>query len=181
VRIVLEFMDANDIKSVLDIGTGSGCIAISVALNQPTSDVEGIDISMSALVVAERNAKNLEANLTFTHADIFSLQTHKKYDLIVSNPPYVRESEKSQMNINVIDHEPGKALFVLDSDPMIFYKCITQFCSEGLKEGGGIFYEVNENFANDVAELLAKNKFRQIEVVKDINNKDRFVYGIKNN
>ncbi len=181
VRLVLNFMDTNKIEAVLDVGTGSGCIAISVALNQPVAVVEGIDISTLALRVAERNAKNLEANLTFSHADIFTLRANKKYDLIVSNPPYVRESEKSQMNINVIDHEPEKALFVSDNDPLIFYKCITEYCIEGLRKGGGLFYEVNESFANDVAELLAKNNFKQIEVVKDINNKDRFVYGIKDN
>ena len=165
--------------NVLDIGVGSGCIATTIALNLPNASVDGLDVSISALVVARRNAEKLGAKVNFFQADIFTYMTDKRYDIIISNPPYVRESEKKYMNTNVIDHEPAKALFVEDSDPLIFYYQILEFSKSALLGNGAIFFEINEAFGSEVAKLLEKNNFYKIEVVKDINGKDRFVYGVK--
>ena len=178
VKLVLAYCQDKIPINVLDIGVGSGCIATSIALNLPRAKVDGLDVSTSALVVARRNADKLGAEVNFFQADIFSFHSDKTYDIIVSNPPYVRESEKKLMNKNVINHEPAKALFVTDSDPLIFYNCIVKFSKEALSSNGAIFFEVNEAFAEDVAKLLETSNFHKIEVVKDINSKDRFVYGV---
>ena len=178
VNLVLDFCQDGLPLNVLDIGVGSGCISTSVALNLPQATVDGLDVSTSALAVAERNAEKLGAEVNFFQADIFSFHSDKTYDIIISNPPYVRESEKKLMNTNVVEHEPAKALFVADSDPLIFYYRIVEFSKEALSANGALFFEVNEAFAADVAKLMTKSNFHKIEVVKDINNKDRFVYGV---
>jgi release factor glutamine methyltransferase len=178
IKLVLDVRQEGLPINVLDIGTGSGCIATSITLSMPYANVDGLDISSSALAVARRNAENLGAEINYFQADIFTYSTKKKYDIIISNPPYVRESEKKLMNANVINYEPAKALFVDDSDPLIFYNCILEFSKNALSANGAIFFEVNEAFAIDVANLLKKANYHKIEVVKDINGKDRFVYGI---
>jgi release factor glutamine methyltransferase len=179
VNLVLDHSPSEQSIKVLDIGVGSGCIATTIALNLPQAKVDGLDVSMSAIMVAERNAKKLGAEVTFIQADIFTYTPGKEYDVIVSNPPYVRNSEKKLMNINVIDYEPAKALFVSDEDPLIFYDRIINFSKEALLTNGLLFFEVNEAFAKEVARTLEDCDFEKIEVVKDINNKDRFVYGVK--
>jgi release factor glutamine methyltransferase len=179
VNLVLDHSPSERAIKVLDIGVGSGCIATTIALKLPQAKVDGLEVSMSAIMVAERNAKKLGAEVNFIHADIFTYTPDKTYDAIVSNPPYVRNSEKKLMNTNVIDYEPAKALFVSDDDPLIFYYRIVEFGKEALLPNGIIFFEVNEAFAKEVAGILEESDFHKIEVVKDINNKDRFVYGIK--
>jgi release factor glutamine methyltransferase len=179
VQLIIEYLKPKESLSILDIGVGSGCIATTLALNLPQAEVDGIDISSSALAVAIRNAEKLKANVNFFQADIFAFNPTKKYDAIVSNPPYVRESEKKLMNSNVIDHEPEKALFVPDNDPLLFYKQIIELTDETLAKNGSVFFEINEAFGKEVAQLLEKRNFYKIELVKDINSKDRFVYGIK--
>jgi release factor glutamine methyltransferase len=179
VKLVLDHTRSQNPITLLDIGVGSGCIATTIALKLPQAGVDGLEVSMSAIMVAERNAKRLGAEVNFIQADIFTYAPNKEYDIIVSNPPYVRNSEKKLMNSNVIDHEPAKALFVEDEDPLIFYDRIVEFSKEALLRGGGIFFEVNENFAKEVAGILEDGSFHQIEVVKDINDKDRFVCGVK--
>jgi release factor glutamine methyltransferase len=178
VKLVLAFCQNKIPIKVLDIGVGSGCIATSIGLNLPQATVDGLDVSTSALAVARRNAEKLGVEIDFFQADIFTFHTTKKYDVIISNPPYVRESEKKLMNKNVVNHEPAKAIFVADSDPLIFYNRIVEFSKEALSANGALFFEVNEVFAADVAKLMTKSNFLKIEVVKDINNKDRFVYGV---
>lgn len=181
VQLVLGHIQDGASLNILDIGTGSGCIASSIALNSPFAEVDGVDISTSALTVARRNAEKLGAKVNFFHGDIFSYTTNKRYDVIVSNPPYVRESEKKLMNANVINHEPASALFVSDKNPLIFYDRIIEFGKNAIKAGGALFFEVNEAFGNEVAKMLGKSNYHKIEVVKDINDKDRFVYGIRAN
>jgi len=179
VRLVLQYLKGKEVVSLLDIGVGSGCIAISIALNQPKITVEGIEVSPSALAVAKRNAERLGATVNFFLADIFTYKSSKKYDIIISNPPYVRESEKLQMNKNVLNYEPSKALFVTDSDPLVFYKQIIEFSNDALADSGAIFFEVNELLANEVADLMRKRGFYQIEIFQDMNEKNRFVFGKK--
>ena len=178
VKLVLDYAQGRSPVNILDVGAGSGCIATSIALDLPQAKVEGLDISTSALVVAIRNAEKLGADVDFYQADIFTHKTNKSYDIIVSNPPYVRESEKKLMNTNVVEHEPAKALFVPDSDPLLFYKCIVEFSKQALTANGAIFFEVNDAFASEVVKLLEKSYFNKIVSVKDINDKDRFVYGV---
>jgi len=178
VKLVLGYAKTGLPINVLDIGAGSGCIATTIALNLPNARVDGLDISMSALTVAMRNAEKLGAEVNFFQADIFTYKNNKSYDVIISNPPYVRESEKKLMNANVIEHEPSKALFVPDNDPLKFYDRIAKFGKAALSASGTLFFEVNEVFAREVAKLLEMSNFHKIEVVKDINGKDRFVYGV---
>ena len=179
VRLIVEYLHQKPLLQVLDIGTGSGCIATTIALNAPNASVSALDVSSSALAVAERNANVIGADVSFFQADILTYKSDQKFDLIVSNPPYVRESEKKEMNKNVLEHEPGKALFVTDEDPLIFYDAIIDFAKDTLCGGGAIFFEVNQYLANEVGSLLEKEKYNAVHINKDINGNDRFVSGIK--
>ncbi len=177
---------------ILDIGTGSGCIAITLKKEIEKSEVTAVDISKTALDVAKQNAELLQALVNFCEADIcannfFENSMQKKlyhFDIIVSNPPYVRQTEVSEMSKNVVDYEPKQALFVSDKDPLVFYKAIISAIAESsssekylLKKGGGIFFEVNENLSENVACLLRENSFGKIKVLKDLQQKYRFVCG----
>jgi len=134
VRLMLK--EDLDGKEILDIGTGSGCIAISLAKNLPNAKVSALDISEEALIVARENAKLNNVDIDFINADIFDYQSDKKYDVIVSNPPYVRESEKALMKSNVVEYEPKQALFVADNNPLLYYKAILNFSKMSLNKNG---------------------------------------------
>ncbi len=164
---------------VLDIGTGSGCIAISLAKNLPSAQIVALDISSSALEVAKENALLNEVDITFLKADILKLKTlEEKFDIIVSNPPYVRELEKNEMHKNVLDHEPGSALFVSNENPLLFYRIITEFALNNLKEGGRLFFEINQYLAKGTEQLLKDQNFSEIEVRKDMFNNNRMLRAI---
>ncbi|QNL21956.1 peptide chain release factor N(5)-glutamine methyltransferase [Hyphobacterium sp. CCMP332] len=164
-------------KAILDIGTGSGCIPIAIAIKGAASaKVFGMDISQSALEVAIHNAKMNKVDIEFIQDDILSPSASNwKYDIIVSNPPYVRESEKELMAENVLKFEPEIALFVKDSDPLIFYKAIMDFSNLHLNHSGLLFLEINENFGRELWSLLDKNGFREIELRKDMSGKERMI------
>ncbi len=172
--------------TILDIGTGSGCIAISLAKNLPNSQVHAVDISSEAIKMARQNAVENRVEVDFFQTDILKtkslptgeVQAEKHYDIIVSNPPYVRELEKKQMQPNVLDYEPETALFVHDNDPLLFYRVISRLAKTSLKPGGTLFFEINEHFGNEVAELLKEEGFTKIEVKQDIYGKDRMVKSI---
>ena len=168
---------ANSQKSILDIGTGSGCIAISLSKQIPTSKVYALDISEKALEVAKENAINNEADITFIHDNILTLNNNieTKFDIIVSNPPYVRELEKSEMRDNVLKWEPHTALFVSDNDPLIFYRNILEFAQTHLKENGEIWFEINEFLGKEMTELCNKIGFSNIDIYKDFRDKERFL------
>lgn len=168
---------ANSQKSILDIGTGSGCIAISLSKQIPTSKVYALDISEKALEVAKENAINNEADITFIHDNILTLNNNieTKFDIIVSNPPYVRELEKSEMRDNVLKWEPHTALFVSDNDPLIFYRNILGFAQTHLKENGEIWFEINEFLGKEMTELCNKMGFSNIDIYKDFRDKERFL------
>ena len=164
-------------KSILDIGTGSGCIAISLAKLLPQSKVYALDISEKALEVAKENAINNEADVTFIHDDILSL-TNKidtKFDIIVSNPPYVRELEKAEMRDNVLNWEPHNALFVSDNDPLIFYRTILEFAKSHLKENGEVWFEINEYLGKEMKDLCCEMGFSNVNIYKDFREKERFL------
>jgi len=165
---------------ILDIGTGSGCIAISLAVNIHNSEVHAIDCSTNALEVASRNAMENNVKIFFQKEDILKpSQTLKDqhYDIIVSNPPYVMISEKEKMQKNVLDFEPEIALFVDDNDPLLFYKAILNYSKSNLKPGGKLYFEINENLGENVIQLFQKSGFEKITLKTDINGKNRMVSG----
>jgi len=145
---------------ILDIGTGSGCIAISLAKYLPKAEIFALDISENALKTARENAGLNEVNVNFIQADILNLEAlTEKFDVIVSNPPYVREMEKVEMHRNVLENEPYLALFVKDTDPLIFYGIIAKLAQAGLHKNGNLYFEINQYLANETEEILKNSDF----------------------
>ena len=173
VRLILK--EDLDGKEVLDIGTGSGCIAISLTKNLHNAKVSALDISKDALEVALENAELNNVNIEFIHADIFEYQSDKKYDVIVSNPPYVLESEKMLMKQNVLNYEPEIALFVDDVSPLKYYESVIKFSLNNLNSQGQIFFETNENYKDELNKLAQNYEYNIIEFKLDINNKNRIL------
>ena len=164
--------------SILDIGTGSGCIAITLKKNLPDVQVTAIDISADALKTATQNAVINEVNVTFIEDNILEVLSdiqRTKFDIIVSNPPYVTLEDKLKMHTNVTDFEPHSALFVPENDPLIFYKAITNFASDHLNNNGLLFFEINENFGKQTVELLQSKSFTNIELRQDMSGRDRMI------
>tara|TARA_B100001741_G_scaffold152895_1_gene126308 strand:+ start:321 stop:1163 length:843 start_codon:yes stop_codon:yes gene_type:complete len=165
-----------DGKEILDIGTGSGCIAISLAKNLPNAKVSALDVSEDALEIAKENAKMNNVNIEFIHADIFEYQSDKKYDFIVSNPPYVTESEKTLMKKNVLDFEPELALFVKDDNPLLHYFEIINLFKDNL--AGYLFFEINNRYYEDLNQYLAENDFK-VQKFDDHRGLSRFILALK--
>lgn len=162
---------------ILDIGTGSGCIAISLKKNLPGANVSAIDISPEALATAKENAELNEVNVNFIEADILNnseIETPNS-EIIISNPPYVTLHDKTQMHSNVTDFEPHTALFVPENDPLIFYKAIAEFAVKNLAPGGLLFFEINESYGAETVELLKDKGFVNIELRKDMSGRDRMI------
>lgn len=169
---------------LLDIGTGSGCIAVSLAKHLPDSEVTAIDISEKALETARLNAEKNNVTISFLQTDILDRNKaetviHGDFDLIVSNPPYVLESEKASMQENVLLYEPATALYVPDNDPLLFYRAIAGFASDRLKAGGSIYLEINARYGKQLIELLAENGYKNIELLPDLSGKDRIIKAFK--
>lgn len=164
--------------SILDIGTGSGCIAITVALALPQARVTAWDISTDALAIAAGNAHRLGASVRFEHQDALSApDDEERWDVIVSNPPYICDKERADMSDNVLSYEPELALFVPDSDPLLFYRAIARYASKALKPGGRLLFETNTAYAHEVAQAMANEGFTAIEVRNDCFGKPRMVKG----
>ena len=164
--------------SILDIGTGSGCIAITVALALPQARVTAWDISTDALAIAAGNAHRLGARVRFEHQDALSApDDEERWDVIVSNPPYICDRERADMSDNVLSYEPELALFVPDSDPLLFYRAIARYASKALKPGGRLLFETNTAYAHEVAQAMANEGFTAIEVRNDCFGKPRMVKG----
>lgn len=185
-ELVLEILkcihDKNTEIRLLDIGTGSGCIAISLKKNLPKATVFALDISTKALRIAQKNAKLLHTDVHFFHSDILSLdlpQEIDKVDTIVSNPPYIADNERKNMEKNVLDHEPHEALFVPDEHPLLFYEAIVKTAEKHLSPHGKIFFEINQRFGKEVTDLLRRNGYSEIELIQDIHGADRIVYATK--
>ncbi len=166
---------------VLDIGTGSGAIAIALARSLRFPIVDAIDISQKALETAEENAKQLKVKINFDRKDILKInnEDNELYDIIVSNPPYITEQEKNGMEQNVLDYEPHNALFVPDNNPLLFYRAITLYAIKALKPGGNIYFEINSRFGKETAKLLSDNNFINTMIIKDMYGLDRFVSASK--
>ena len=164
-----------DNPKILDIGTGSGCIPIALAKNIKGSEITSLDVSLEALSIAQRNAQKNEVDINFIHHNIFdSYHWENGFDIIVSNPPYVRESEKVMMNTNVLSYEPAQALFVTDDDPLIFYRRIMELATTLLNEEGKLYFEINEAFAQEMIDLSFGIGFDNMILKKDFMFKDRF-------
>lgn len=180
---VLQEVDKKEDINILDIGTGSGCIAISLGKHLPKARVYAIDVSKSALHVAKQNAELNNINIEFIETDILSLSKleNLNFDVIVSNPPYVRKQEKAFMRANVLNNEPNLALFVEDNNALQFYKAIIKFAMGSMKVSGMLFFEINEYLGKEMISLLKANHFLKIELKQDIFKKDRMIKGIKGN
>lgn len=165
-------------NSILDIGTGSGCIALALKHRFPQADVTAMDISEDALRIAQENARRLGLDIHFIQQDILHATPEvMKYDLIVSNPPYVCESERAQMERHVLEYEPGLALFVPDDDPLLFYRAIINYASTALMDGGMLAFETNREYATEVGMLMKEGGWSDVEVKRDVFNNERIVIG----
>ncbi len=168
----LEFRDC----SILDIGTGSGCIAITLAADLPKAEVTAWDISGEALQVARENAKRLHFYVIFELADALNTPLdHERWDVIVSNPPYICNKERARIEANVLDHEPHTALFVPDDSPLLFYSAIAQYGLTALKTGGRLYFEINPLYAQELAEMLSMMSYHDIEIKNDTYGKQRMI------
>ena len=170
-------------QRILDIGTGSGCIALSLAQELPRAKVTAVDVSKKALMVAKENAVNNNVEVTFKEFDVlsgnFTRELQGPWDVIVSNPPYVRELEKEEIRKNVKDYEPATALFVSDNDPLIFYREIALKAKTYLKPKGKLYFEINQYLPEETKALLIANSFEQVELKQDIFGNFRILKGIK--
>lgn len=161
---------------ILDIGTGSGCIAVSLQKHIHESSVTAWDISEKALAVAALNSKSNSVNVTFNQVDILSdYPTNQHFDIIVSNPPYVLDSEKTDMHANVLKYEPHTALFVADNNPLLFYNRIADVAIQLLTDGGKLYFEINRAKGQETIKMLENKKFSEIRLIKDISGNDRMV------
>ncbi len=179
--IVKDFERSPAEKVILDIGTGSGCIAVTLAKMLNNAKVTALDVSANALKVAESNAVINKVSLQYIEGSIFNTikSLPNNLDIIVSNPPYVKSQEKKKMQRNVLDYEPHLALFVTNDDPLIFYKTISEFAKNNLKYGGALYVEINEYLANETIKLLKTQGFSNIELKQDIFGKDRMIKAVK--
>lgn len=166
---------------ILDIGTGSGCIAIALAKNLPSGEVAAIDVSGQALAVAKKNAENNQVAVNLIHQDILKTDDlEQAFDIIVSNPPYVRNLEKAEIKRNVLDHEPHLALFVDDYDALVFYRKIAELAMKNLGPNGFLYFEINQYLGKEMIGLLESMGFENVELRKDIYGNDRMVKAVKN-
>ena len=193
--IISDFKFDSNLR-ILDIGTGSGCIAIALVKNLKNSIVTAFDISTEALEVAKRNAEKNNVKVEFLQQDILEIagqarndnqcchcgldpQSHEKFDIIVSNPPYICEKEKTEMEDNVLQYEPHSALFVPDENPLLFYCAIAQFAIAHLNVGGSLYLEINRTFGKEICKMLDELGFFNIELRKDLSGNDRMIKAIK--
>lgn len=177
---ILESTDTSP-YTILDIGTGSGCIPVAIKIKQSENKLFAVDISTEALKTAEVNARANNAEVTFIQADILDATTlhfNTKFDIIVSNPPYVTETDKRQMHRNVTNFEPHTALFVPENDPLLFYKAIADFAIGNLNNNGLLFFEINESYGKQTVEMLAEKRFKNIDLRKDMSGRDRMIRAV---
>lgn len=187
-RIVTDYQGQT--PRILDIGTGSGCIAISLAKHLPGAEVAAVDISPEALAVAGENARTHQVSLALYQGDILSegnappamtgkdtyaYATGRDYDCLVSNPPYIMDKEKATMEANVLENEPHLALFVPDNDPLLFYRAIARFGQKHLARGGHLYFEINALCGKETVEMLRLANYTEVELIQDLYGKDRIV------
>jgi release factor glutamine methyltransferase len=170
------------LKRIIDLGTGSGCIALALKHHFPEAEVWGVDKSREALLVAGENGRNNKLHVIWDYQDLLNidpLDHWEAFDLVVSNPPYVLNKERISMARHVLDFEPPSALFVQDHEPLIFYQAITDFCKKYLAEEGEIWVEINESYGRETAMLFEQEGFKKVKLLKDIHNKERFIHACR--
>lgn len=182
VQWIVEDCREKQPSSLLDVGTGSGCIAVSLAAELPHVRVAAVDVSSVALRVAKSNAERMNVQISVDSLDVLhtSFEAYAPLDVVVSNPPYICEMEKEQMHKNVLEYEPHLALFVPDNDPLLFYRRIAELSLSALKPKGMLYFEINERFGTEIKEMLEKMGFADVQVRKDFFAKDRMVRATKN-
>ena len=178
VDLIVDENTASDLR-VLDMGTGSGCIAISLARALKFAQVDAFDISQDALAVARENAADLKVKVRLFQSDMLAPQPAARYDIIVSNPPYICWSERESMERNVLDYEPGQALFVPDNDPLLFYKAIAPYAAQSLERGGRLYLEINQRFGNEVKRLLEDCGLDEVRIIEDSFGRVRFAAAVR--
>jgi len=175
-RWIAEENENSEAVKVLDIGSGSGCIAVTLALNLPQADVCAWDVSPEAILLTQENATLLNAHVTVERHDILSAEPNTAaWNIIVSNPPYICEKEKTMMHANVLMHEPPLALFVPDNDPLLFYRAIARYAAASLRPHGSLYFELNPLHAAETARMLRKEGFENIIIKRDEQGKERMV------
>ena len=180
VDLIQQQFKVSDTPKIVDIGTGSGCIAITLAQLLPNAEISAIDVSAEAIEIAKDNVEENEVEIKLYCGDILTNELpDKEYDVIVSNPPYITENEKALMSSNVLDYEPHLALFVPNDNPLLFYNRISDLGQVSLKKGGKLFFEINEQFAQETKAMMQSKGYTNVEIVKDLQDKDRIVVGIK--
>ena len=173
---ILKQTDSSQSLKILDIGTGSGCIAISLAKHLPNAEIYALDVSPKALEIAELNAQQNAVKLNMIQANVLEWKpTDLSFDLIVSNPPYVRESEKERMAPNVLEHEPHLALFVENDNPLVFYRAIVELGKQTLKKQGQLYFEINEYLGKETQALFSSDTFEDVQLKSDIFGKHRMI------
>lgn len=178
---ILREVDVNKVVKILDVGTGSGCIAIALAKHLPQANIVAIDIAEDSLQTARVNALMNEVKVEFIHESILAISqlSNMKFEVIVSNPPYITQDEKEQMHQNVLAHEPHRALFVENSNPLLFYQAISDYAFEHLLPNGKLFFEINEYFAEETQMILKEKGFQTVRLEKDMQGKNRMVIAEK--
>lgn len=175
VDMIADRFRGREDMDVLDIATGSGCIAIALQRNLPFSHVSAMDVDEDALAVARENAARLKSRVNFFLADVFSYNpAPDSFDLMVSNPPYIAESERAGMDANVLNYEPEKALFVPDEDPLLFYSRIAEVAMTGLRRGGMLYLEINSRYGDAIRRLLEAHGLAEVKIINDIHGAQRF-------
>lgn len=176
VQLILDDFGSRSDLRVVDIGTGSGAIALALARNLPFAQVTAVDISDGALNVARENARRLRCDVRFVKADILAdRRLDGRYDIVVSNPPYVLDSERKDMDSNVLDYEPDSAIFAPEADPVEFYRVISKAAAEALADGGGLYFELNPLTAEEVRRIVEADGFRDVDLLRDIHGRVRFL------
>lgn len=174
--VINQVKNNTSYKTLLDIGTGSGCIPISIKKNCPNLKVSTLDVSLKAIEIAKQNAVQNKVEIQFIHMDILQVKTlENKFDIIISNPPYVREIEKKEINNNVLKNEPHVALFVSDENPLIFYNKIADLAKKHLNTNGLLFFEINQYLGKETKTLLHEKGFKNVELKKDLFGNDRMI------
>ncbi len=182
VDLIIKNHKSSQNLKIIDIGTGSGCIPITLSKHLNNALVTTIDISKEAIKTAQENAKNLKTQVQFINADIFEWEyifSDQHYNIIVSNPPYITPGEKQHMNQNVLAYEPELALFIEESAPLIFYDVISSFALKHLTPDGDLYFEINQYLGPEMKELMVKKGFEQVRLIKDINGADRIIHAKK--
>jgi len=182
VDLIIKNHKSSQNLKIIDIGTGSGCIPITLSKHLNNALVTTIDISKEAIKTAQENAKNLKTQVQFINADIFEWEyifSDQQYNIIVSNPPYITPGEKQHMNQNVLAYEPELALFIEESAPLIFYDVISSFALKHLTPDGDLYFEINQYLGAEMKELMVKKGFEQVKLIKDINGADRIIHAKK--